>query len=279
MDDAVNVLDLGYATIFEIYNSFFTGDLISNVTYGFKILAVILFLLSVFSSMVQKMGSQYGFNGEIALPYNLNKFVTSLIFVLLIAGYDKLLLFMDSLLLPLDGTFSDYTPLQFGVDESDLDTIGETKPWYSSLGEIAEIWLSMANGFGDDILFILVYGITKLIDSMIYIVFLVERFFFLGLLKILGPFAILISIFKTGGEMFWKWLKLYTAVYLLIFPFFLIMGFSNEIIEYAATKVDGMGFVAGAFSKGFMAAIFILVIWIKLRLFKKSYELVYKVMS
>ncbi len=276
----IQTFDLGYETIFFVYNSFFTEDIISRTTWAIKFLAITLFVLSVGTNMLSRIGRKFGVGQDgIDFPFDANKLITSLIYVLVIASYDKLLGFLDGILLPLDSLFNEYSPTGFNYGENETDDTHDSVNWYSALKNFAEACLSILNGFGDDIILGLTYALAKVVDSAIYIVFLIERFFFLGLLKILGPFAILFSIHKATGEMFYKWLRLYAAIYLLIFPFFLIIGFTNEFYELLDEKLESIPVLTFMFSKSMKTIALFIMIWVKLRLFKKSYELVYKVVS
>lgn len=281
MEDLFSFIDLGYAVILEAYNSFFSGKIISDIILAFKLLAIALFLLSIWTNMVSKMTRSWGVDNETSdLPYNSNKLLTSFIFVLLISIYDKLLLFLDGMFLPLDHYFSASSPLGITIVEESVEQ--ETSlHWKNAITNIGTIFgsLTLGDSFGSNLLTAFFYSIAKAIDAMIFGLFLIERFFMLGLLKLLGPFAIAVSIYKAGNEHFMRWLKLYIATFLLIIPFFLVIGFSNTIATIISNAVTKIPIVDVLMGRSIEVGILIFLIWVKLKLFKKSYDMVYKLFA
>ena len=281
MEDFFDIVDLGYAVILEAYTTFFSGELLSDIILALKTLAITLFLLSIWTNMMTKMTGKWGVDNESSdLPYNPSKLVTSLIFVLLIASYDQLLLLLDQMFLPLDAYFTASSPL--GITSTEPLQEQEAKlDWTDvilNLGNFMGSILS-ANSFGSNLISSFLYPIAKAIDSMIFGLFLIERFFILGLLKLLGPFAIAISIYKAGNEHFMRWLKLYIATFLLIIPFFLVIGFSNTIATIISNVVTNIPIIDIFMGRGIELGILIFLIWVKLKLLRKSYDMVYKLFA
>ena len=282
MEDFFDIVDLGYAVILEAYTTFFSGELLSDIILALKTLAITLFLLSIWTNMMTKMTGKWGVDNESSdLPYNPSKLVTSsLIFVLLIASYDQLLLLLDQMFLPLDAYFTASSPLGITITEP-LQEQEAKLDWTDvilNLGNFMGSILS-ANSFGSNLISSFLYPIAKAIDSMIFGLFLIERFFILGLLKLLGPFAIAISIYKAGNEHFMRWLKLYIATFLLIIPFFLVIGFSNTIATIISNVVTNIPIIDIFLGRGIELGILIFLIWVKLKLLRKSYDMVYKLFA
>ena len=281
MEDFFDIVDLGYAVILEAYTTFFSGELLSDIILALKTLAITLFLLSIWTNMMTKMTGKWGVDNESSdLPYNPSKLVTSLIFVLLIASYDQLLLLLDQMFLPLDAYFTASSPLGITITEP-LQEQEAKLDWTDvilNLGNFMGSILS-ANSFGSNLISSFLYPIAKAIDSMIFGLFLIERFFILGLLKLLGPFAIAISIYKAGNEHFMRWLKLYIATFLLIIPVFLVIGFSNTIATIISNVVTNIPIIDIFMGRGIELGILIFLIWVKLKLLRKSYDMVYKLFA
>jgi len=278
MGDTIESLGLSYAVILKAYQSFFDDGIMFDILSGIKFLAIVFFVLSVSTNMISSMGGSW--TGEVKLPYDKNKLLVSLSFVLLIAFFDKFTMLIDNILLPLDTYFNKFETLSLteAASEEIRETIDET--WWSVFKKYASYQVSLLSGGMQEYVLGFFLFIAKIIDSMIYVVFLVERFFFLGLLKILGPFAILFSIYSAKKDMFEKWFKMYVAVYLLIIPFYLILGFTAELIKTINLRLASQSAVVDImFGKAVLTVAIMLIIWIKLRLFKKSYDIVYKIIS
>jgi hypothetical protein len=114
-------------------------------------------------------------------------------------------------------------------------------------------------------------------DMLIYGVFLVERFFFLGVLRVLGGIAIACSVLPKLEKWFMNWLGLYVAFYLLILPFFFINAFTNALYQHGETIINGIS-PFGATSP-VLLILLIFILWVKWRLFKKSSQIVLKVFT
>jgi hypothetical protein len=279
MDDVISIANIGYDTILSAYNSFFSNKVISNTLLGFKVLAILLFVLSIYSGMVDKVASKWNMeSGTLSLPYSPSKLLISLIFVLLIASYDQLLILLDNVFLNLDNVFKSSIDLGINFQE---ETIEEevSNGWKQALVSMGNFFSNLVSSGGSSIFMNLLHGLAKGIDAMIFGVFIIERFFMLGLLKIIGPFAISISIFKAGNEQFMKWLKLYIATYVLIIPFFLVLGFTNEIASTIKHNVAQLFPLELLLGNSIEVILIIFLIWVKIKLFKKSYDMVYKVLA
>ena len=168
--------------------------------------------------------------------------------------------------------YSNFSPLDFSPEEEEI--VDEP-----DLGIPASVKLfatQAMNIFKDPayIFLLLLEGIAWIIDTAIYGVFLLERFFFIGLLKVLGAIAIVLAVFEKFRDLFYKWMKLYISIYLLIFPFFLIIGFASHVTNFFKENAD-MPILGTQVN----VVILSIMIWLKLRLFKKSYDIVYKLFT
>lgn len=263
-------MDVSYEVILALYQEFFTEELhLQEITNVLKILAIAFFLLNVYTSMFNKINDRFG---STKLPFDEKKLIGSLTMVLVLVFYDKLLDFMDSLLIGLDKTYSHFSPMDFSPEEEEIKNDNTLDVW---------AWLKLfatqaVNIFKDPayIFLLLLEGIAWIIDTAIYGVFLLERFFFIGLLKVLGAIAIVLAVFEKFRDLFYKWIKLYISIYLLIFPFFLIIGFAAHVTTFFKENAD-MPILGTQVN----VVILSIMIWLKLRLFKKSYDIVYKLFT
>ncbi|MBR9855749.1 MAG: hypothetical protein GYB37_14415 [Algicola sp.] len=268
-------MDASYDTIYELCNTFFTNELsLSELMIVLKILAIAFFLINIYTNMFSKVRVSMG-NAQ--LPFDQQKLFSSLFIVLIIIFYDRLLIFLDTLLLGLDSFYSHLSPLTFAPKEEEI-TDSPSFDTNSLLKLASAKFISILED-PSYIFILLLKGIAWIIDIAIYIVFLIERFFFIGLLKILGAVAIVLAVFEKFRDYFYKWLKLYIAVYLLIFPFFLIIGLSSFIYEYldkSITEQIPNKAVQLLVGDEIRVVVLVVMIWLKLRLFKKSHDIVYK---
>lgn len=265
-------MDVSYDVILTLYENFFKEELhLQQITNVLKILAIAFFLLNVYTSMFSRMSDRFG---AAKLPFDEKKLFSSLFMVLVLVFYDKLLGFLDNLLLGLDQTYNKFSPTAMEFpEEKDIEDDYGIFDGPALLKEFADEALQL---FRDPtyIFLLLLEGLAWIIDTAIYGVFLLERFFFIGLLKVLGAIAIVLAVFENYRDLFYKWLKLYIAIYLLIFPFFLIIGFSGFVTDFFKENVN-----IPMVSTQINVVILCIMIWLKLRLFKKSYDIVYKVFT
>ncbi|MDC6367203.1 MULTISPECIES: hypothetical protein [Flavobacteriaceae] len=266
-------MDISYEVILKLYQDFFSQKLyLNDITNALKVLAIIFFLLNVYTGMFSRMTSF----GQAKLPFDEKKLLSSIAMVLVLIFYDKLLGYLDSLLLGLDQTYNEFSPTLYNFpknEQIEQDGDGGILDYAAMLKEFATEALHI---FADPTYIFLMFleGIAWIVDTVIYGVFLLERFFFIGLLKVLGAIAIVLAVFEKFRDLFYKWIKLYIAIYLLIFPFFLIIGFGSFVTDFFKENFD-MPVVGTQIN----VVILCTMIWLKLRLFKKSYDLVYKIFS
>ena len=114
----------------------------------------------------------------------------------------------------------------------------------------------------------------KILDFLIYPVFLAERYFFMGLIKIFVPLMIAISIFDKTKDYIYNVFKMYARYYLVIIPYAFVVVFANTLFDTMTvimTPVSSIDPGSMAISGGLMVVLaLILVIVIKIKLFKVS---------
>jgi hypothetical protein len=116
--------------------------------------------------------------------------------------------------------------------------------------------------------------LLKILDFLIYPVFLAERYFFMGLIKIFVPLMIALSIFDKTKDYIYNVFKMYARYYLVIIPYAFVVVFANTLFDTMTvliTPVSAVGPGSMAISGGLMVILaLILVIVIKIKLFKVS---------
>ena len=115
--------------------------------------------------------------------------------------------------------------------------------------------------------------LLKILDFLIYPVFLAERYFFMGLIKIFVPLMIALSIFDKTKDYIYNVFKMYARYYLVIIPYAFVVVFANTLFDIMTVIMPVAAIDPGsmAISGGLMVILaLILVIVIKIKLFKVS---------
>jgi hypothetical protein len=114
----------------------------------------------------------------------------------------------------------------------------------------------------------------KILDFLIYPVFLAERYFFMGLIKIFVPLMIALSIFDKTKDYIYNVFKMYARYYLVIIPYAFVVVFANTLFDTMTVliaPVSSLDPANMAISGGLMVVLALtLVIVIKIKLFKVS---------
>ena len=114
----------------------------------------------------------------------------------------------------------------------------------------------------------------KILDFLIYPVFLAERYFFMGLIKIFVPLMIALSIFDKTKDYIYNVFKMYARYYLVIIPYAFVVVFANTLFDTMTVIIAPVSSIdpgSMAISGGLMVVLaLILVIVIKIKLFKVS---------
>jgi hypothetical protein len=114
----------------------------------------------------------------------------------------------------------------------------------------------------------------KILDFLIYPVFLAERYFFMGLIKIFVPLMIALSIFDKTKDYIYNVFKMYARYYLVIIPYAFVVVFANTLFDTMTVIMTPVSLAdpsSMAISGGLMVILaLILVIIIKIKLFKMS---------
>ena len=270
------MVDLSYDFIKDIFAGLGKGDSFQWFNYSYKFLAASFFLLTIYTNMIT---SRFEW-GEPKLPFDQGKFFNVIIIIVLIASYDYILILLDSLLSPLDAQVNKYNSVQHLLFKEEVIAPEEDLSAMATLKKAASQVLEfMTRPFA---LFIkMFYIVFWFLDNLVYAVFLIERFFFLTVLRLLGPIVFVMAIFEKFRDLLYKWIKLYVAVYLLILPFFVVIYVTNEIYRQLSLQVDDVAYLDFLPNIKYQtyAVLVGLSFFIKLRLFKKSTEIVYKIFT
>ena len=270
------MLDIGYETISEIFKDITHNKDFLWTSGSIKFLAIVFFLLNTFTNFTDGMTKDWG---SATIPFNLNKLVSSLVIVVLIAVFDELLNLLDNLFTPLDTSLRKYD-----ISATSYSDLLPEKP---DPNKKTDFWGRLLETMGniENIMKFPQFGVIKagyyilwILDNVVFALFLFERFFFLTALKLLGPIIFCLAIFDKFRDLMFKWFKLYAAVWLMILPFFLAMYVSNELFTtltaQALEKSPAMPLPSIQMTSTFVVMGF--TVWVKFRLLKKTSDIIFK---
>ncbi len=216
------------------------------------------------------------------MPVNPKDIMKGIGFIIILLSYDQLLAFMDYILGFVETYYANFQvkPKDMGLETVDDIPVDGNRDWTDTLKDAAFLVQKMIS----DPTYSLVQsakGIAWFIDLLIFGTFIAERFFFLGILRILGGIALAFSIHPKLSKWFWNWLGLYFAIYLLIIPYFLVNAFTNVIYEKSEAIIENITGTTGTYPGAYSPLIIVVffIIWVKFKLFKGSRDIVYKIFN
>ncbi|WP_020531896.1 hypothetical protein [Flexithrix dorotheae] len=273
------MIKFDYDFLYQIYLDIFDVKAIELSIYGFKTLAICLILINWY----HKFFMSATFKGSKNPPLSPADIYQALLIVVLIISYDHLLAFIDMVMGNIENTYRGFEVEAHILQEIDEPVIKpelETEG-FASLKEAAEeiVYLTKAPAhFLGEVMAVIV----GIVDLLVYGVFLAERFFFMAILRIFGAFALACYPIEKMQKWFWNWLAVYVALYLLAIPYFLINAFCNAIYMQAKDNA-AMQVVDPIISTGVgglvMLVVALFVIWLKISLFKKSHQMIFRIFN
>ena len=263
-------MKIDYDYIYKVYSDIIDNESIFYLISGTKFIALALLLISWYKKYIESIGGGEGI--KIKAPLKAKDIILGLALIAAVISFDKLLNLSDKVLTSIENTYRGFESIPKPTDpfKADLDEDSGISSVMYHLGRIAQ-----------DPTYIVLKAAEKIawfIDTFIYGVFLAERFFFLGILRILGAFALACYSIPELKKWFVNWVSVYVGLYLMIIPFFLVNAFTNAIYmgiyEKAAPKVvtvGGLGLI--------MTCVLIFTCWIKWRLYKKIHTMVFRIFN
>src|SRR5664280_2532644 len=269
---------MGLEYLDKVYKSMFAGDLGYLVIRDRSIGAFILFLTlwkSFFRSF-SKTGKVFSEGDEGFSPYTLFRMLG----LLLLVGFSTQILdVFDSACAMIESealkgfnnkpdmfTVSSFPVTPPPANESAIDGV------LRKIGEVVNM-MNPSSWTGGAYTHITQF-MLKILDFLIYPVFLAERYFFMGLIKIFVPLMIALSIFDKTKDYIYNVFKMYARYYLVIIPYAFVVVFANTLFDTMTVLIAPVSSIDPAnmaISGGLMVVLaLILVIVIKIKLFKVS---------
>ena len=276
-------MSLDYQTIYEAYQGYMNQSIFPFVM-GVKGIGLIMVLFSWYQKYLESMKPTIGeekLNGGIS-AYDI---LSGVGIILAIGMYDQMLEVMDSFLTFIESQYRDFQvkvqppPDPEAAEEYDIAEMGWSGALKLMAISVTDALLSPLN-----LILAIIGGLAWILDILIYAIFLGERFFVLGCLRILGGIALACYPIKGLRSWFWNWIKMYTAYFLMMIPFFLIVGFTDFLTNSIEGKILTGGYGGNPIT-GFQAlnavkyTILILGVWLKYRLFRGVREAVLRMFS
>lgn len=264
---------IDYDLIYGIYESFLSGSAAFAAITGLKGLALCLIIINWYQLYLKSM--ERVSDGQARPPINPYDILKGIILIGAVASYDYILAFLDSFLGAIENQYAGFEPGISILDTSEEEIgVEEAESAESSVKSIASFFSTLTLD-PSIILIPIIKGIAWIVDIVVYGVFLAERFFFLGILRILGGLALACFAIERLQKWFWNWLGIYVAMYLLILPYFLINAFANELYTQGRDISIVFGMIAGLME----TLVLITAVWLKVKLFRKSHQILFKVFT
>jgi hypothetical protein len=267
-------MSFNYSFLKDIYADFLQVEPLFQVITGLKVVGGIFVIIVWYGRYLHALKNPK----EYQMPISPKDIITGLGTIVLIGMYDELLAFLDYFW---SGAENYYATIEIKPSvEREIEVIEKENAdsWQQKIALIAH-WV--ITSFRDPTFLIAKggEGIAWGIDLMVYGLFLAERFFVLGILRILGGIALACSYHPKLTKWFWSWFAVYTAVYLLIIPYMMVQYFANQIYTKSEALVQsyGGGEFMGSYSP--MIIVLIFVVWLKFKLFRASREIVYRIFN
>lgn len=231
-----------------------------------------------------------GNSSELSLGDGLKprEIIKGIMLIIIIIIYDEI---MESLDLVLTAFEQEALADKIAVEDYEMNSgsvaVEQNCDWMCSMVYIRDILLKLVN---DPLwpFLVLLEGIARLADGIIYGVFLLERFFFLWMLKFLGAIALAFYPFEKLKKWFWSYVGVYAAIFLMIVPYMLLNLFSNLLYHNATTYIQSKYTIGPQPESGIvwyapdsvpLMFVLILVTLFKYKLFRKSSEFIYKIFN
>lgn len=268
------MIDLGYPFILETYDAFMKSDGVFFTITGLKTLSVAFAIIYFFTRYVKSLDQRkIPTASDDITPISTYDIIKVILYVVLVSSFDYVLDFIDFMFTPLDS----YEAFRSTVVPLEPDII---KPIDNQVTDISvtQLLSTISQQF-----FILLHPnnwlveiasfFSWLIDQFIFTWFLAQRFFIIGLLRLLGPVAAVFVIFEPTKKYFITWGSMLLSQYFLIVPYFAVVAFVNFLYDRLL--------VFGYFSSyGIMAGVLaIFVVFFKIALFRVAKQSVTKLFS
>ncbi len=209
--------------------------------------------------------------------------LTSLSSILLVIFCTEILSFLDSILGSIEQGFKDSAPplIPLPLAEIKFEDMSVWDVFTMAAEKTVDLFTNPFAGM--EILAFIISLILWGLDIFIYPLFLAERFFLMGLMRVLFPIVITFSVLDKFKDLQWKFYKLYIGLYLVAPAFFLVNVFINKL--HGVFKDQFFDDLLGEkFSKiipdSYSSVIILMfILLLKFKLYRKSHDFVLRMFS
>ncbi|MEM6734641.1 MAG: type IV secretion system protein [Bacteroidota bacterium] len=268
------MIKFDYDFIYSYYDRFLNeNQLIFYSIISFKFVAISMALINFYSLYINARDKE---KGESLQSKDIIRFV---VIISLIVSYDYILWAFDELFLAFENAYSKFeaAPKRYQL-KKDIQTEDTNTDVYATLKRAAGMFIEVLTDPG--ILFLkFISLIIWIIDVIIYAIFLAERFFILGILRIFGALAIALSTYAKFEKYFWAWIGSYLSYGLVIVPYFIVNLFTNGI--YTITELlisENLPKSTLTYSTP-LTIVMLLIVILKFKLFSRSGAVLNKIFN
>ena len=268
----------------DVFHDLFDGEF-SIFIYAGKFLAVIIFVFTIGKKAFKSFsihGMTFSREQDGLSPYDI---LRGLLLLAAILSITEILTLADKILLLIEniGTSKfqyDLSPMALYNVELEPPDTGS-----SSLDLVLE-YLRKINENLNPLNWIMkvFYLVLWMVDMVLFVVFIAQRFFFMGIIKLFSPIVLALSILPEYKMMSYNLAKVYARNFLIIIPYMLVFVFANKIhdalVSLGYEAWGGTGSIGMTIAGHSVRAVALLAtVIIKIMLLRKSGDIMKQIIA
>ena len=220
------ILGIGLEYVDAVFQTIRSSDFSQYTIVGMKTLAVLFFLINILKKYNEGVAERHGYSWGLS-P---NELAKNFMVVLLVIFSTQVLNFFDSILVAIETQYRDTAPALLPLQLQDIPIEEEVGALEAAKKAMALLYEALVTPlYGWKILAFIISLFLWILDLFIYPLFLVERYFLLGILQAFFPLVISLAVFEKFRSLAYGFFKLYAGVYMLVPAFFLVNVFINNL--------------------------------------------------
>lgn len=263
----------------EVYKTMFDTSFAQTFVISGKIIGCFLIIISMYAKIFKNFGQWDKLlikeSEEHSLPYTL---VSGLILIGLILLSTSIFTLTDNVFASIEKEFvqkhtESFELLEYMQDPYEKEREDEEFSIFNLEALLSKISMQFHKVVsGSWIISGVMSLLMYMLDSIIYGIFLCERFFVLGVIKLMSPLIFAFSVFEKFRSLLYDLMKVLLRWYLVIIPFFFVNIFCGAIVKNmpgAMTQIAGETGGELLFNSS-RAIFFLFLIIVKFKLFNTS---------
>ncbi|MDF0706960.1 hypothetical protein [Flagellimonas okinawensis] len=229
-------LGIGLEYVDAVFQTIKDSDFSQYTIVGMKALAVLFFLVNILKKYNEGIAATDGHTWGLT-PTELAK---NFAIVLLVIFSTEVLGVFDGILVVIESQYRDTAPALLPLQLQDVDLERDVGALEAAKKAMAILYEALVTPlYGLKLLAFIIGVILWLLDIFIYPIFLVERYFLLGIMQAFFPLVISLSVFEKFRHLAYTYFKFYAGVYMLVPAFFLVNVFVNNLYTEINTNFWG----------------------------------------